>query len=81
LYLLAALSTPRPPALMVLNEPETSLHPELFAPLAALIATAAKRSQLVVTTHAQPLVDALTGLSDVSVVRLRRDGAATTIEP
>ncbi|GIT39428.1 MAG: hypothetical protein Ct9H300mP8_06240 [Gammaproteobacteria bacterium] len=31
-YLLwiAALLTPRPPALMVLNEPETSLHPDLL---------------------------------------------------
>jgi len=39
-YLLwiAALLTPRPPALMVLNEPETSLHPDLLAPLGRLIA-------------------------------------------
>jgi predicted ATPase len=31
-YLLwtAALLTPRPPELMVLNEPETSLHPDLL---------------------------------------------------
>jgi predicted ATPase len=27
---IAALLTPRPPALMVLNEPETSLHPSYF---------------------------------------------------
>lgn len=34
-YLLwvAALLTPRPPSLMVLNEPETSLHPELLPAL------------------------------------------------
>ena len=38
-YLLwvAALLTPRPPELLVLNEPETSLHPDLVAPLAELI--------------------------------------------
>jgi predicted ATPase len=29
----AALLTPRPPSLMVLNEPETSLHPDLFPAL------------------------------------------------
>ena len=42
-YLLwvAALLTPRPPALLVLNEPETSLHPDLLPPLADLIVTAA----------------------------------------
>jgi predicted ATPase len=56
---IAALLTPRPPALMVLNEPETSLHPDLLAPLARLIAQAAKRSQIVVVTHAHRLIAAL----------------------
>ena len=38
-YLLwvAALLTPRPPALLVLNEPETSLHPDLLPALGRLI--------------------------------------------
>ena len=60
-YLLwiAALLTPRPPALIVLNEPETSLHPDLLAPLARLIARAAERSQVIVVTHAAPLIAAL----------------------
>jgi predicted ATPase len=56
---IAALLTPRPPALMVLNEPETSLHPELLAPLARLIGCAAERSQLIVVTHAAALIEAL----------------------
>ena len=34
----AALLSPQPPSLMVLNEPETSLHPDLLRPLASLIA-------------------------------------------
>ncbi|MFL6636962.1 MAG: AAA family ATPase, partial [Paraburkholderia graminis] len=34
LLLVAALLTPRPPALLVLNEPETSLHPDLLPALA-----------------------------------------------
>jgi predicted ATPase len=57
-YLLwiAALLTPRPPALMVLNEPETSLHPDLLPPLARLIARTAERSQIIVVTHAAPLI-------------------------
>jgi predicted ATPase len=60
-YLLwiAALLTPRPPALMVLNEPETSLHPDLLSPLARLIARAAERSQIIVVTHASPLIAAM----------------------
>ncbi|MDZ5696844.1 AAA family ATPase [Chelativorans sp. M5D2P16] len=59
LLLLAALLTPRPPGLMVLNEPETSLHPELLAPLARLIRDASASCQIIVVTHAAPLVEAL----------------------
>jgi predicted ATPase len=60
-YLLwiAALLSPRPPALMVLNEPETSLHPDLISALARLIAKAAERSQLIVVTHEASLIAAL----------------------
>ena len=59
---LAALLTPTPPRLMVLNEPETSLHPALLGPLARLIAEASGRSQVAVVTHSRPLVDALADL-------------------
>ena len=59
LLLVAALLTPRPPELMILNEPETSLHPDLLPPLGRLIADAAGRSQVVVVTHAAALTAAL----------------------
>ncbi|QCH23154.1 AAA family ATPase [Mycobacteroides salmoniphilum] len=55
----AALLSPEPPPLMVLNEPETSLHPDLIAPLATLIRAAAAKTQVVVITHANALVDHL----------------------
>ncbi len=60
-YLLwtAALLTPRPPELMVLNEPETSLHPDLLPALARLIAHAAEQTQLIVVSHSQVLIKAL----------------------
>ncbi|MDT5398286.1 MAG: hypothetical protein QOK33_1517, partial [Mycobacterium sp.] len=47
----AALLSPRPPSLMVLNEPETSLHPDLVAPLVGMIRSAARGTQVVVVTH------------------------------
>ncbi|MDP9165431.1 MAG: AAA family ATPase [Actinomycetota bacterium] len=50
-----ALLSPRPPSLMVLNEPETSLHPDLVAPLAGMIRTAAAGTQVVVVTHSTTL--------------------------
>jgi len=60
-YLLwvAALLSPRPPALLVLNEPETSLHPDLIAPLAELIVAAARESQVIVVSHSRHLIEAL----------------------
>ena len=60
-YLLwiAALLTPRPPDLLVLNEPETSLHPDLLPALARLVARAAVRSQVLAVSHASRLIEAL----------------------
>jgi len=46
LLLIAALLTPRPPSLMVLNEPETSLHADLLPALARLIIRASQRSRV-----------------------------------
>ncbi|WP_280427861.1 AAA family ATPase, partial [Nocardia brasiliensis] len=80
LLLVAALLSPRPPELLVLNEPETSLHPELLGPLAELIATVAEQTQVVVVTHAQPLVRALArGAADPHTVELVKEHGATTI--
>ncbi len=59
LLLVAALLTPDPPPLMVLNEPETSLHPELLAPLARLVRAAAERSQVMVVSHSDALIGEL----------------------
>ena len=53
----AALMSPRPPSLMVLNEPETSLHPELVRPLASLIRAAASQTQVVVVTHSSAMLE------------------------
>jgi predicted ATPase len=72
-YLLwvAALLTPRPPALLVLNEPETSLHPDLLPALANLVVTAAKDTQVIAVTHSRPFVAALQAGSDESGLDLQ----------
>lgn len=57
--LATALNTPRPPELIVLNEPESSLHPDLLIPLARMIAAASDRSQIIVVSHARALADCL----------------------
>lgn len=55
LCLLAALLSPRPPALLALNEPEASIHPDLSEALAKLIVRASKKSQIWITTHSYDL--------------------------
>ena len=58
LWMIALLS-PRPPALMVLNEPETSLHPDLLPALGRLIVKASRQTQMIVVSHAPRLIAAM----------------------
>jgi predicted ATPase len=74
LLLIAALLSPRPPSLMILNEPETSLHPDLLPPLGRLIAQTAKRSQIVVVSHAVALVAALEAADARQIILEKRLG-------
>jgi predicted ATPase len=81
-YLLwvAALLTPRPPELLVLNEPETSLHPDLVPPLAELIVQASEHSQVVAVTHSGALVSALEDRDpDVQSVELTKELGETAV--
>ncbi len=77
LMLLAALLSPRPPALLVLNEPETSLHPELMAPLARLIVSCP--AQVIVVTHNASLVRELARSEVCSVLTLESRQGETAV--
>ena len=76
LCLIAALLSPRTPPFLALNEPETSLHPDLLPALATLMADAGARGQVLVTTHADELARGLSKVPGALVLRLeKRDGA------
>ncbi len=79
LLLVAALLSPRPPQLMVLNEPETSLHPELLGPLARLVGQASRQTQIIVVSHAVPLIRALAELPEAQTIELIKDLGETRI--
>jgi predicted ATPase len=79
LCLLAALLSPRPPEMLVLNEPEASLHPSLLAPLAGLIAAAAERSQVLVVSHAHGLIDGLVARAEPTLIELAREDGETRV--
>jgi len=80
LLLVAALLSPRPPSLMILNEPETSLHPDLLSPLARLIVKASKATQILVVTHARSLADALAVEGDCRELGLRKELGETLVD-
>lgn len=80
-YLLwvAALLTPRPPPLLVMNEPETSLHPDLLPALARLIAKASENTQVWVVSHAPRLIAALSEQPDCQTIGLTKELGETSI--
>ena len=81
-YLLwaAALLSPRPPQLMVLNEPETSLHPDLLPALARLILAAAQQTQIIVVSHAPQLIEGLTAAAMCVRLHLLKEFGETALE-
>ena len=68
LCLLTILCHPNPPPLVCLEEPELGLHPDILPTIADLLIEASQRTQLIVTTHSDVLVSALTEVPDVVLV-------------
>ena len=77
LCLLAILCDPEPPPLICLEEPELGLHPDLVPKIAELLVAASERTQLIVTTHSDILVDALTDWPEAVVICEKHDGKTT----
>lgn len=75
LCLLAILLHPTPPLLICLDAPELGLHPDAIVAVGKLIKEASTRTQLIVTTHSQMLLDTLSESPDDVVVCSKRDGA------
>ena len=75
LCLLAILYNPKPPPVVCMEEPELGLHPDTVAGLAKHLRAASERMQLIVTTHSDILIDALSDTPDSIVVFENDDGA------
>jgi len=56
LWLATVLLAPDPPPMVLLDEPEVSLHPELLKLLAGLLQDASVRGQIIAATHSPDLV-------------------------
>lgn len=78
LALLAILLDPGPSRLVVIEEPELGLHPDVFPTLRDLMLEASARAQLVVTTHSTQLVDALSDHAGAVIV-CEKEGPTSTL--
>jgi predicted ATPase len=74
LCLLAILCDPAPPPLICIEEPELGLHPDILPKLADLLVAASEKTQIIVTTHSDILVDAMTECPEVVVVCEKHNG-------
>ncbi len=81
LCLLAILCDPQPPPLIGIEEPELGLHPDILPKIADLLMAASERTQLIVTTHSEILVDALTDRPGAVVVCEKHEGQTTMRRP
>jgi predicted ATPase len=68
LALLAILLDPGPAKLVLIEEPELGLHPDVLPGLRDMLVEASSRFQLIVTTHSTQLVDAMTDHAGAVVV-------------
>ena len=80
LGLAGALLGYRLPAFIALNEPETSLHPDLLEPLARMIMAASARTQIWVVTHSERLAAAFAAGGAVAPRTVIKRNGETWIE-
>jgi predicted ATPase len=71
LCILAVLLDPDPAPLICIEEPEVGLHPEAIQIVAEALAEASERTQLIVTTHSEALIDALSDRPEDVIVTER----------
>ena len=76
--ILATLLNPNPPRLVCIEEPELGVHPDALAIVADLLVEASSRMQIVVTTHSDALVSALTNHAD-AIVACEKPNRSTTL--
>lgn len=74
LCLLAILCDPEPPPLICIEEPELGLHPDILPKVGDLLRAASERTQIIVTTHSDILVDTMTETPEVVVVCSKEEG-------
>jgi predicted ATPase len=80
LCLAVALLSPRPPAFLAINEPENSLHRQMFPALARLIVEASRYSQIWLTSHSAELAELISSQAESRLYELENSDGETRIK-
>lgn len=80
LGLAGALMAYRLPPFIALNEPESSLHPDLMEPLGRMVVQAAERTQVWLVTHSERLAAVIDATGAGAIRTVRKTDGATTID-
>jgi len=83
LCLIAVLCHPEPPSLICIDEPELGIHPDVLPVIGELLIEASQRCQLIVTTHSDALVSALSDTPESVLVceKMRGCSCLRHLEP
>ncbi len=83
LFLMTVLASPSPPPLIAIDEPETGLHPSMLPIIAEFAVEAARRTQVVFTTHSDQFLDAFRDAALTTTVANWENGETTlrTLDP
>lgn len=77
LFLLTVFASPSLAPIIAIDEPETGLHPSMLPLIAEYAVDAAKRSQVILTTHSPQFLDAFVGVKPTTTVARWVDGATS----
>lgn len=77
LFLLTVLASPSLAPIIAIDEPETGLHPSMLPLVAEYAIEAAKRSQVILTTHSPQFLDAFVGTRPTTTIAKWENGETT----
>lgn len=77
LFLLTVLASPSLAPIIAIDEPETGLHPSMLPLIAEYAVDAAKRSQVILTTHSPQFLDAFVGTRPTTTIAKWANGETT----
>jgi predicted ATPase len=69
------LYSPNKPSLLCIEEPELGLHPDILPTIANILKEVSQETQIIVTTHSDEIIDALSDSPEDVIICENQNGA------